>query len=126
MSRLIPVMLLAVAAAALLSAVVRTQPQAASWLDEPKPASWNKPGLPIPAAPKIDKAPRCRTSARQPELAEDKRLQAQGWDLVGAYQGLGGASDRGDRRLRRHVPAASVSGLRLCARGVRRHALAGA
>src|SRR2546421_11869373 len=60
----------------------------ASWLDAPKPASWNKPGLSIPAAPRTQGAidPRCQDSARPAELEEDKRLRDQGWDLVGADQ----------------------------------------
>jgi hypothetical protein len=58
-------------------------------LDEPQPTSWNKPGLAIPGAPKIDDAvdPRCRGLARPPQLDEDQRLRDEGWDLVGAYQG---------------------------------------
>jgi hypothetical protein len=70
-------------------ALVPAQPKVAAWLDEPKPASWNKPGLSIPAAPKIQGAvdQKCRELARPPQLDEDKRLQEQGWDLVGGYQG---------------------------------------
>jgi hypothetical protein len=61
----------------------------ASWLDESKPTSWNKPGLSIPAAPRMqgNVDPRCRDLARTPELEEDKPLRDQGWDLVGAFQG---------------------------------------
>ena len=68
--------------------------RAASWLDEPKPASWNKPGEPIPAAPKYPDGidPRCQIQARSPKLPEDKRLHNLGWDLIGPYQG-------GDRAL---------------------------
>ncbi len=71
-----------------LSAVA-AQANAASWLDEPKPASWNKPGLTIPAAPQFPDGiePRCRAQARPPESEEDRRLRNQGWDLMGAYQG---------------------------------------
>jgi hypothetical protein len=60
-----------------------------SWLDDPKPASWNRSGLPIPTAPKTLGAvdARCRALARPPQLEEDERLRDQGWDLVGAYQG---------------------------------------
>jgi heat shock protein HslJ len=67
----------------------RFQPGVDSWLDQSKPASWNKPGLSLPAAPKItgDVDPRCRNQARTPQLDEDRRLSAQGWDLVGGYQG---------------------------------------
>jgi LppP/LprE lipoprotein len=63
--------------------------QAAIWLDDTKPASWNMLGLSIPAAPRIqrDVDPRCRESARPPELEEDKGVRNQGWNLVGAYQG---------------------------------------
>jgi hypothetical protein len=67
---------------------IERQP-AAAWLDQSKPDSWNKPGLSIPAAPKIQGTvdPKCKESARPPELEEDKRLRDQGWDLVGGYQG---------------------------------------
>jgi hypothetical protein len=43
------------------------------WLDQPTPASWNTPGLPIPAAPRIEGAvdPRCGDLARPPQLEED-------------------------------------------------------
>jgi hypothetical protein len=65
------------------------QGNVASWLDAPKPASWNKPGSGIPAAPKIQGTvdPRCREAARPPQLNEDKGVRDQGWDLVGTYQG---------------------------------------
>jgi hypothetical protein len=60
-----------------------------SWLDAPKPASWNKSGLSIPVVPSVqaDIDPRCRALVRPAELEEDKRVRDQGWDLVGAYQG---------------------------------------
>jgi hypothetical protein len=66
-----------------------TQGKAPSWLDEPKPTSWNTSGAPIPAAPKVQGAvdPRCRDAARPAQLDEDKRLRDLGWNLVGAYQG---------------------------------------
>lgn len=61
----------------------------ASWLDEPKPPSWNTPGLMIPAAPKVDSPidPRCRDLARPPQTEEDTRIRNRGWDLIDAYQG---------------------------------------
>jgi len=61
----------------------------ASWLDEPKPASWNTPGMAIPAAPRLQESadPRCRNLARPPQLDEDRRVREQGWDLVGAFLG---------------------------------------
>jgi LppP/LprE lipoprotein len=67
----------------------RSQVKVTSWLDEPKPASWNKPGVPIPAAPRIqgNVDPRCKDLARPPQLEEDKRLRDRGWDLVGAFHG---------------------------------------
>lgn len=88
-SRLVRITSLTLAFAACHPGLGRSQTEVASWLDEPTPASWNKPGLPIPAAPRIqgNVDPRCRGLARPPELAEDKRLRDQGWDLVGAYQG---------------------------------------
>jgi heat shock protein HslJ len=80
---------LAIALAACLPAIGRAEEKIASWLDQPKPASWNTPGAFIPPAPKtqgpIDA--RCRSQARPAELEEDTRLRDQGWDLVGAYQG---------------------------------------
>jgi hypothetical protein len=63
------------------------QARVASWLDEAKPVSWNKPGVQLPAAPKGPINPRCRELARPPELTEDKRVRDRGWDLVGAYHG---------------------------------------
>lgn len=67
----------------------RAQGNAASWLDDPKPASWNSPGLSLPAAPRTEGPidARCRTLARPAELQEDKLLQKNGWNLFGAYQG---------------------------------------
>jgi LppP/LprE lipoprotein len=70
-------------------AISGTAAKVASWLDDPKPASWNAPGLAIPAAPKLQESvdPRCRALARPAELDEDKRLGERGWDLVGDFQG---------------------------------------
>lgn len=80
---------LTIAIVACHPAIGRAQGKVASWLDEPKPASWNKPGLSIPAAPKTQGPvdAKCRELARPPQLDEDKRVRDQGWDLVGAYQG---------------------------------------
>ena len=88
-SRLVRATSLTIAIMACQSEIGRSQVKLASWLDEPKPASWNKPGLPNPAAPRIqgNVDPRCRDLARPPQLEEDNRLRDQGWDLVGAYQG---------------------------------------
>lgn len=71
------------------TAMGRAQGEVASWLDDAKPASWNKPGATIPAAPHVQGPldPRCREAARPPQLEQDKQLRDQGWDLVGAYQG---------------------------------------
>jgi hypothetical protein len=67
----------------------RSQAKAGSWLDDSKPAAWNKPGASIPAAPKTQGAvdARCRERARPAESAEDKRVRDQGWNLEGPYQG---------------------------------------
>jgi heat shock protein HslJ len=72
-----------------LPAVGSTQDRSATWLDNPKPAGWNKAPQSIPSAPKIQGAvdARCRDGARPPQLAEDKQLRQRGWDLVAAYQG---------------------------------------
>jgi hypothetical protein len=61
--------------------------QEASWLDG-NLASWNTPGMAIPAAPKPDVAldPRCTERERPPETDEDKALAAAGWRLFIAYQ----------------------------------------
>jgi heat shock protein HslJ len=71
------------------TAIGRSQAKGTSWLDEPKPASWNKAGQAIPAAPKVQASvdPRCRDQARPPQVDEDKQLRSQGWDLVGPFQG---------------------------------------
>ena len=74
--------------ALIILATTLTAGAAASWLDEPKPSSWNKPNAPIPDAPKAQAVdPRCREQVRPAQLDEDKRLRDKGWDLVGAYQG---------------------------------------
>jgi hypothetical protein len=59
----------------------------ASWLDGDL-ASWNTPGMNIPAAPVIDgnTDPRCAENQRPAETAEDDALIAQGWKLFAAYQ----------------------------------------
>ena len=71
------------------AAIGRPQGTGASWLDEPKPASWNRPGLTIPDAPKGEGTvdARCRELARPPQTDEDRRVRDHGWDLVGAFQG---------------------------------------
>lgn len=67
----------------------RAQGRVAAWLDEARPAAWNKARSSIPDAPKIeaDVDPRCREQARPPQLDEDKQVRDRGWNLVGAYQG---------------------------------------
>ena len=69
--------------------IALTQSTAASWLDTAKPASWNRQGLPLPAAPHVPGPidARCGSLARPAELEQDKLLERQGWDLVGPYQG---------------------------------------
>ncbi len=68
--------------------IVGSAPQT-SWLDETKPASWNRAGASIPRAPPIEGVtdPRCGALKRAPELAADQRLTELGWDLIGPYQG---------------------------------------
>jgi hypothetical protein len=94
--------------------------RSSSWLDEPSPASWNEPGLPIPAAPRSDGSidPRCRALARPPELDEDKLLRNRGWDLVGTFQGgwrilvvQGAAGYDGMCRPRQHQAFVFVRGV---------------
>ena|SRR5437868_3737296 len=89
MPRLVRVILLTIAVVGCNPGIGRSQAQVVSWLDPSKPASWNKPDLPIPGAPPIEGNvdARCAALARPPELEEDKHLRDQGWNLVGAYQG---------------------------------------
>ena len=89
MSRLMRCTSLAIALLVSHPASGWSQGNARSWLDDPKPTSWNTPGAPIPAAPKAQGTadPRCRDAARPAQLDEDKRLRDRGWDLAGAYQG---------------------------------------
>jgi len=78
------------AARAPTSAVPGTAPNTtSSWLDDSKPGSWSIPGAAIPRAPRAAGTtdPRCRALARPAESSTDKQLTAQGWDLIGAYQG---------------------------------------
>lgn len=74
---------------ACLPLISHSQTRAARWLDGSKPVAWNKPGLTVPAAPKIAGPidARCREAARPSQLAEDKQVTARGWDLAGAYHG---------------------------------------
>jgi len=87
--RLVWITSLVVTNAACQPAIGGSQTKITSWLDEPKPVSWNTAGLSVPVAPRMSEAedPRCRDLARPPELEEDKRVRDRGWDLVGAYQG---------------------------------------
>lgn len=84
-----PVIVVAVSMVFGHAAAGRSQGNDRSWLDQAKPAAWNKPGTPVPVGPKVEVAadPRCREAARPPQLNEDKRVNEQGWDLVGAFQG---------------------------------------
>lgn len=89
MSTLVRVISLIIVILACHPEIGRSPVKAASWLDNPKPASWNKRGLSIPTAHAVQDSPdpRCREQARPSELKEDKLLRDQGWNLVGAYQG---------------------------------------
>lgn len=88
-SRCLAAMWMTVAMVVGNAAVGRPQEKRGSWLDQAKPASWNTPGAAIPAAPKVQGPadPRCKETARPPQLDEDTRVHEQGWTLVGAYQG---------------------------------------
>jgi heat shock protein HslJ len=88
-SKLMRVVSMSLAIVTSQAALGWTQGKAASWLDDVKPASWNAPGATIPPAPNLEGPidPRCREAARPPQLDEDRRVRAQGWDLVGPYQG---------------------------------------
>ncbi|HEX7051130.1 MAG TPA: LppP/LprE family lipoprotein [Longimicrobiales bacterium] len=64
-----------------------------AWLDEPAPATWNTPGMSVPAAPEPEDGAmdaRCREQARAPTSAEERAVAGQGWDLVGPRHGDGG------------------------------------
>ena len=60
-----------------------------AWLDALNPDTWNKPGLSIPAAPKINERvdSRCASQARSPRFREEIDVRERGWDLIGPYQG---------------------------------------
>ena len=77
--------------AALVAQGCMAQPQSAtaSWLDEARPDSWNAPRKQIPAAPSMPSSidPRCQKFARLPQLAQDRLVRANGWDLIGPFQG---------------------------------------
>ena len=81
--------LVAIAVGAGPPPLAESQTAVRSWLDAPKPASWNKANAPIPAAPKVEGPidARCRAAARPAQLDEDRRVLERGWDLVGPYQG---------------------------------------
>ena len=68
MSRLARLASLAAALAACHPAIGGLQTMGASWLDEPKRAAWNQPGMTVPVAPPIPGTvdPRCRELARPP------------------------------------------------------------
>lgn len=85
LARLVPLTIAITCHAGIASA----QSKVASWLDAPKPASWNEAGRSLPAAPQVEGAvdARCRDAARPPQLGEDKRLRDRGWDLVGPFEG---------------------------------------
>lgn len=84
-----PVMASLVAMVTCLTAVGTVHGQVANWLDSPKPSTWNTPAQAIPSAPKVqgNADPRCRDSARPPQLPEDKLVRERGWNLAGAFQG---------------------------------------
>src|SRR5215212_10546492 len=60
-----------------------------TWLDAPL-ASWNSPGMVIPAAPRLAGAPPddplCIRLKRPPETAEDAAVAGAGWTLFNTYQ----------------------------------------
>lgn len=58
-----------------------------SWLDAPL-ASWNRPGMELPAAPPVDAPPDplCTALARPPETDEDHAVADAGWTLFAGYQ----------------------------------------
>jgi hypothetical protein len=75
---------------ALVVSVLFSAPAAAqeeSWLDGDL-ASWNTPGMAIPAAPEIDGNldPRCVERERPAEIEEDDALITNGWRLFLPYQ----------------------------------------
>jgi hypothetical protein len=69
----------------MLSSAVSAQNE--TWLDGDV-ASWNTPGMAIPAAPTIDDNPdpRCAERDRPAETAEDDALVDKGWRLFLPYQ----------------------------------------
>ena len=77
-------------AVALLGTILSPLPlsaQTSSWLDGSL-ASWNAPGMAIPAAPAVagNPDPRCTSRERPAETAEDHALLSAGWRLFLPYQ----------------------------------------
>lgn len=78
---------LSTATALVLATVASAGAQSASWLDDPKSASWNTPGMAVPAAPNLGQTnSRCGATARWPETPQDQSLIDTGWGLFNAYQ----------------------------------------
>lgn len=73
------------------------QPQSQRvWLDQEKPANWNKPGASLPKSPPasrdLDNFHQCKATIRPATAPEDKDLTRAGWKLFGPYQRFGNVS----------------------------------
>lgn len=66
------------------------------WLDQAKPANWNKPGASLPKAPPSNLDPdtlkQCKGTIRPATAPEDQALSNAGWKLFGPYQRFGKVS----------------------------------
>ena len=58
------------------------------WLEDAQPRAWNAPGMPVPAAPRLqgNDDPRCAQFHRPPETPADAAVVRAGWTLYAAYQ----------------------------------------
>jgi len=87
---IVALLLLLVAPAAAVAA------QTASWLDEEKPANWNKMRGPVPEGPAPDgdaaDTPRCKDQVRAPDTSMDRSVTSRGWSLIGPATTYGATS----------------------------------
>ncbi len=96
-SRLVRVASLTIAIAACHPEIGDAQGKVASWLDKPKAASWNKPGVLIPAAPRIQEKvdSRCKEQARPPPSRDYLLIARRFFRREGAACREGAGLERG-------------------------------
>ncbi|MBW4472954.1 MAG: LppP/LprE family lipoprotein [Stenomitos rutilans HA7619-LM2] len=79
-----------------ISVTIAQPPGKSFWLDQAKPANWNKPGASLPKAPlssvDLDNFHQCKATIRPATAPEDKAVNSAGWKLFGSYQRFGKVS----------------------------------